>query len=297
MKVVITGGSGLIGSATARALAAEGHEVVIIDRRADGDLNHHYAIDIADTTAVKEVFQREKPDAVMHLAAQVSVPVSVQDPIGDMRDNIQGSLAVFEAARHSGVRRVVVASSAAVYGDAAVPPIAETVPVLPQSPYGVAKVAMEQYVSGFYKEYFSYGIFRYGNVYGPQQRHQSGAVIAKLAYDAATTGHVRVDGDGTQQRDFVHVDDIAAVNVLALTTTDNWVINIGSGKPVQVLDLVRMIGQILQHDVEINFAPTRPGDIHSSYYDVSRMRQILKWEPKISLHEGLTQVVAAVQKQ
>lgn len=296
MKVIVTGGSGLIGSRTVLALVADGHEVVNIDRRPSNTGTRHYALDIADVAAVKEVFMREQPEAVMHLAAQISVPVSVRDPIGDMRDNIQGSLAVFEAARHSGVRRVVVASSAAVYGDAAVPPIAEDVPLLPQSPYGVAKVAMEQYVSGFYQEYFSYGILRYGNVYGPEQRHQTGAVIAKLAYDAATTGRVRMDGDGTQQRDFVHVDDIGMLNVLALKSTENWVINIGTGKPVQIRDLVDMITQILQKQVEIDFAPTRPGDIYASYYNVEKMRRILHWEPKTSLYQGLIQVVESVQQ-
>lgn len=300
MKVMVTGASGFIGSASAAALRRAGHDVVSLDRRpaaTPAHHSHHYALDIADAAAVQEVFRRERPQAVLHLAAQISVPNSVQDPLADMHDNILGSLSVFEAARNTGVRRVVAASSAAVYGDDAVPPIPETAALAPKSPYGVAKVAVEQYLSGFYKDYFSYGIFRYGNVYGPQQSHESGAVIAKLVHDAIATGRVRVDGDGSQQRDFVHVDDIAMLNVAALQSDDNFILNVGTGRPVQVNDLVRLVAEAVGRDIEIDHAPTRPGDIHTSYYDAARVRQVLGWKPTISLDAGIRGIVAAYGEQ
>lgn len=293
MKVVVTGGSGLIGTATIRVLAAQGHEVVNLDLQPSSTAARHYTMDVTDAPAVQEVFARERPDAVLHLAAQVSVPLSVRDPIGDMHHNILGSLSVFEAARHSGVKRVVAASSAAVYGDQAVPPIAERVPLAPTSPYGVAKVAMEQYLCGFYKDFFHYGILRYGNVYGPRQRHESGAVIAKLVHDAVTDGQVHVDGDGSQQRDFVHVDDIAMVNLSALQSDESWVLNVGSGVPVTVMEVVNLIGTVLDHDVAVAYGPTRAGDIHASYYDVAKITQVLGWKPAISLETGVMQIVAA----
>lgn len=293
MKVLVTGGSGMIGTATLRALVADGHEVVNVDRAPTRAPARYYAVDIKDSAAVQEIFAKEQPDAVLHLAAQISVPASVRDPIGDMQENILGSLSVFEAARAHGTKRVMVASSAAAYGDGAKPPISEDTPLVPNSPYGVAKVAIEQYLRGFYREFYTYAVLRYGNVYGPEQDAKKGAAIAKMTHDAVTSGRIQVDGDGTQVRDFVHVEDIAQLNIAALTNRENLVVNVGTGHPVQLLDLVRLIEEHLGRAVQIDHTPTRPGDIHTSYYDVSHLQQVLSWQPKISLSAGIRQMVEA----
>ncbi|MDQ0189242.1 NAD-dependent epimerase/dehydratase family protein [Alicyclobacillus cycloheptanicus] len=296
MKVLVTGGSGLIGTATTQALLAEGHDVVNVDREPTRVAVRHYNLDVADAVAVREIFEKEHPDAVLHLAAQISVPSSVADPLRDMHDNIQGALSVFEAARHTGTRRVVLASSAAVYGNGAVPPITEEVPLEPNSPYGVSKVAGELYLRGFYREFFTYAVLRYGNVYGPQQSYQSGAVIAKMVHDALTEQCIHVDGDGTQERDFVHVRDVAHLNVLVLTNPQSFVANVGSGRPVQIMDIVRVIREELGQSVTVQHHPTRPGDIHASYYDAARIQRLLQWKPSISLREGIRQVIEAQRR-
>jgi UDP-glucose 4-epimerase len=291
MKVLVTGGSGFIGAATVSALLARGHDVVNVDLQPAVHGEKYYAVDVTDSDALQAVFQEERPQRVVHLAAHISVPASVANPQMDMEQNIGGSLSVFEACRKFGVDRVLFASSAAVYGDAATPPIEEDAPVVPMSPYGISKRSVEQYLIGFYKQWFSYAIFRYGNVYGPRQSAEGGAVIAKFIEGVTRHGRIEVYGDGTQVRDFVHVEDVARANALAIEQDGSFLLNLGSGIPVSVNDLIDVLRSLVSTSFEVVQKPPRPGDIHSSYYDVTGVKNILQWAPKISLSTGLEQLL------
>jgi UDP-glucose 4-epimerase len=291
MKVLVTGGSGFIGAATVSALLARGHDVVNVDLQPAASGEKHYAVDVTDSDALQAVFREERPQRVIHLAAHISVPASVANPQMDMEQNIGGSLSVFEACRKFDVDRVLFASSAAVYGNAATPPIGEDAPVMPMSPYGISKRAVEQYLVGFYKQWFSYAIFRYGNVYGPRQSAEGGAVIAKFIEGVTRCGRIEVYGDGTQVRDFVHVEDVAHANVLAIEQDTSFLLNLGSGIPVSVKDLIDVLRSLVPTSFEVVQQPPRPGDIHSSYYNVTRVKDVLQWSPKISLSVGLEQLL------
>jgi UDP-glucose 4-epimerase len=287
MKILVTGASGFIGRNTCRMLKDEGHAVVGVDIRPSVLPIVHYQEDITDGEAIRRIFEQEEPDAVLHLAAQISVPDSVEDPIFDMEQNIRGSLMVFEAARRTGTKRVVFSSSAAVYGDTPIPPIREDAPLEPTSPYGLSKLAVEQYLSLFYSKYFSYGILRYGNAYGPNQDVEHGGVLTKFIHGIKTNNEVTIFGDGNQKRDFIHIDDLGRANILALTSHENFIVNIGCSVPTTVLELVRIMEELLGRKIEVQYRPPRAGDIEESYFDVTRAKQVLKWQPTIAIQDGI----------
>ncbi|GMA51738.1 UDP-glucose 4-epimerase [Alicyclobacillus contaminans] len=255
MKILVTGGSGFIGGATVAALLNRGHDVINVDLQPAVHGERHYSVDVTDAAAVDEVFAAERPQRVIHLAAHISVPVSVEQPRMDMVQNIGGSLNVLESSRKFGVERVLFASSAAVYGNGAVPPIDEQTETVPVSPYGISKRAVEMYLTGFYCQWFSYAILRYANVYGPRQTPEGGAVIARFVEGAARHHAVQVFGDGLQTRDFVHVEDVARVNALAIEHSNSVLLNVGSGVPVTVNDLVSTLQSFMSRPLEVKHLP------------------------------------------
>jgi UDP-glucose 4-epimerase len=291
VKVLVTGGSGFIGSATVETLQQHGYDVVNVDIRPPVCGEKYYPVDITDAAGVLEVFQRERPQCVVHLAAHISVPESVANPQMDMWQNIGGSLSVFEACRKTGVQRVVFASSAAVYGNEAKPPISEADAAAPIAPYGISKWTVETYLQRFYSDWFSSAILRYGNVYGPRQSAEGGAVIANFVRGIVHDGRVIVHGDGSQQRDFVHVRDIARANRMALERSEPLVLNLGSGSPVSVMGLVEIFQSLSERPFEVVHEPPRPGDIHASFFDVTNARIQLGWIPEVPLADGLRQLL------
>jgi UDP-glucose 4-epimerase len=291
VKVLVTGGSGFIGAATVETLQQHEYDVVNVDIRPPVCGEKYYPVDITDADRLLEVFQRERPKYVVHLAAHISVPDSVANPRMDMFQNISGSLSVFEACRKTGVERVVFASSAAVYGSDAKPPISEADAAAPIAPYGISKWTVETYLQRFYANWFSNVIFRYGNVYGPRQSAEGGAVIAKFVHGIVHDGQVTVHGDGSQQRDFVHVRDVARANWMALERSDSLLLNLGSGTPVSVMGLVDIFQKLTDFPFKVVHEPPRPGDIHSSYFDVTKAETELGWVPEVSLADGLRQLL------
>jgi len=291
MKVIVTGGSGFIGQRSIREFLRQGWEVVNLDVRPSEIVVETHLVDVANADAVNQVFRQTRPISVLHLAAQISVATSVTEPLDDMQRNIVGSVNVFEAARQNGVRRVVSASSAAIYGNDGVVPISEETLPMPTSPYGISKLTAELYLRQFYSNFYSYAVMRYGNVYGAAQRPETGAVIANFVRDAITSRQATVHGDGGQLRDFVHVDDIARLNALALQAEASMVVNVGSGTPVAIRDILQTIGRLTGQVINIIHKPTRAGDIYASYYDAQRVRQLLGWTPSISLEAGLAEII------
>lgn len=302
MRIVVTGGAGFIGSALTPTLRQMGHDVSVVDDLRSGSREHvpagvrlHVA-DAADLGALEDVVGGA--DAIVHLAAVASVPLSLRDPLAAHRANSAATLSVLESARRRGVGRVILASSAAVYGDGAAVQ-AEAAPPSPKSLYGVDKVAGEMRLR-VYREVFALpGLaLRFFNVYGPRQAADSayGSVVP-IWIRAALSGEApRVNGDGLQTRDFVHVDDAVQAIGLALAAPsdllDGRAVNVATGRGVSLLELLAAVCRETGAACKPVFEPVRAGDIRSSVADVELARRHLGFTAAISLEEGIRRTVA-----
>lgn len=300
MRVVVTGGTGFIGAATTRLLAGAGHQVHAVDREPPSPLRPlpaavaFHRLDVG-TPAFRELLLALRPDAVVHLAAQTRVTVSVQDPLADFEANVAVTARVARWAGEAGCRRLVFSSSAAVYGQPECVPLPETAACRPISPYGLHKRMAEECVLGAARLYgYEAVVLRYANVYGPgQEAALEGGVVA-IFLDRSLRGlPLRIEGDGLQTRDFVYVDDVARANLLALTApAADAVLNVGTGRPVSVEELARHV-MAATRPVGVEYAPPRPGDIRHSALDPARAHRLLGWRPAVELGEGLRRCVRA----
>lgn len=298
MRVLVTGGAGFIGSHLVDALLTRGDTVRVLDNLATGlrdNVNADAELvegDIADPDVA--VSATAGVDLVFHQAALGSVPRSIADPLATDRANAHGTLSVLEAARGTGVRRVVVASSSSVYGGLAPLPTNEGHPVAPQSPYAISKVAAEHYTRVYASLMDVETVcLRYFNVYGPRQRADSPYAAAIPQFIAALRAGTRpvVYGDGLQTRDFTFVADVVTANLLAAETPaercNGRVFNVAGGRPWTILELLDTLKQILGSDVEPEFSPPRAGDVRQSAADISAGREELGYEPAVDLETGL----------
>lgn len=297
---LVTGGAGFIGSHLVDALVDAGCRVTVLDnlstgRRRNLDRSRKRITfvegDIRDGDLVMDLSRRCQ--VVFHLAAVVSVPQTVEDPLASARINEMGTLTVLDTARLNGIKRVVLSSSCAVYGDGPQLPKQEALPAKPQSPYALQKLAGEWYAA-LYTELYGLGTvcLRYFNVYGPRQDPASpySGVISIFMKRAAVGETPLIYGDGRQYRDFVFVTDVVAANLLAASVeaADGKVFNIGSGRFVEVQRLWEMIQEISGCRVAPEFRSERPGDIRESVADIGYARSVLGFEPRFGFEEGLT---------
>jgi UDP-glucose 4-epimerase len=298
-KVLITGGAGFIGSHVADLLVAQDYDVAVVDNLSSGsrkNLNpraEFFELDIR-SSEMPELLGRLKPEAICHLAAQVSVRLSVEDPEADASINILGSLKLLEAAVKTGVKKVIFSSTGgAIYGEQDYFPADEKHPTRPVSPYGVAKLATEKYLNYYKQEYgLDFVALRYANVYGPRQDpHGEAGVVAIFSQKLLSGGQAIINGDGTQTRDFVFVEDVARSNLLAMESTYCGEINIGTAVETDINNLFRLLKNISGSGVEEFHGPAKPGEQKRSVIDCSRARKILNWEPSVPLEKGLTQTV------
>lgn len=299
MRVLVTGGAGFIGSHIVQRLLEHGHDVAVLDNFSRGkeeNLPPGVRLYRADITSweIGEIFAKEQPECVIHQAAQIDVRRSVADPVTDASVNILGSINLLEQCRRTGVRKVVYASSAAVYGDPQILPVPEEHPILATSGYGVSKHTVEHYLEVYRRLYgLDYTVLRYANVYGPRQDPLGeGGVVAIFAYRIARRLAVTVFGDGEQTRDYVYVGDVADANLLALTQGSGEVLNVSTGVEVSVNQLLEILQELAGRKVEVQYAPERPGEIRRSALDNARARRVLGWRPQVSLRQGLEQVLA-----
>lgn len=297
MKVLVTGGAGFIGSHVVDVLLQAGHQVSIVDNlwsQGGGRIENvnpqarFYNMDVRDA-ALAETFEKERPDAICHLAAQHSVKISTDDPTHDAQVNILGLINLLQCATRFGSKRVVFSSSGATYGTAEKMPVDENTPQRPESPYGITKMASEYYLR-FWKE--AHGVdftaLRYGNVYGPRQDPTGEAgVIAIFARQILLKETVRIDWDGEQQKDYVYARDVARANLLALTRGSGQAYCIATGKGTSVNALYRGLAKCIGHETKIAQAPKRPGDIYLTYFDCRKAEKELDWKPEVDLEEGL----------
>jgi UDP-glucose 4-epimerase len=304
MRALVTGGAGFIGSALVDHLAADGHEVVVIDDLSTGRLENlagafargrveHLKVDIAGPE-LPDAVSEAKPEIVHHLAARIDVRHSVADPLADARVNVLGSVAVARAAAQAGCRRLVFAASGGTaYGeqDPANLPTSEQTTGSVTSPYGVAKRAVEDYLSTFHALYDLETVsLRLGNVYGPRQDPKGDSGVVAIFCQALITGEpVIIYGDGRQTRDYVYVDDVVDAFVGAGDSPDaaGERLNIGTGVQTTVLELYESLRAVTGFGPEPTLAPPRAGELAHSALDPSRARRLLGWRARVSLPEGL----------
>ncbi|PIU55354.1 MAG: GDP-mannose 4,6-dehydratase [Chloroflexi bacterium CG07_land_8_20_14_0_80_51_10] len=312
-KVVVTGGAGFIGSHLAEELRERGHSVIIIDNLSTGRkeniaslINSTNSItpqtqgvefiqgSTTNLTLLQEIFKDVQ--YVFHQAAIASVPQSLEDPLTSNQANLTGTLNVLLAARDNGAKKVIYASSCAVYGDSPVSPKREDMLPAPLSPYAVAKLAGEYYCQVFQEVYgLPTACLRYFNVFGPRQDPDSqyAAVIPKFISRVSEGNSPVVFGDGEQTRDFVFVRDVVEANILIAEGDATGVFNIGRGESVSINQLAELIIGLVGNSVEPIHEEPRPGDIRHSLADISKAKSF-GYEPKYSLEEGLVETIEQV---
>jgi UDP-glucose 4-epimerase len=302
MKALVTGGAGFIGSHLVDRLLATGRDVRVLDNfttgkranldaaRAHGDRLEVVEGDVRDAAKVLDL--AAGCDVIFHEAAIVSVPYSVEHPRETHAVNLLGTLNVLEAARQAGVRRVVFASSAAIYGDAPELPKHEGMLPAPMSPYGLEKLASEHYLAVFGRLYGVETVaLRYFNVFGPRQDPASpySGVISIFADRARHGLPLTIFGDGAACRDFIFVKDVVEANLLAAERpgVSGGVFNVARGERTTLAHLVEMVGAAVGRKLEVIHAPTRAGDIAESLADISRARSQLGFSPTVPVGDGL----------
>lgn len=304
-KILITGGAGFIGSQTVDLLLSQGKQVVVLDNLFSGsmsnlDMRHPDLTfiegDVLEYPLVEDLLK--DCDAVLHLAAIASVPHSIENPIYSFQVNTQGFLQVLEAVRKSSRPiRLVYASSAAVYGDLSDLPCRDDVPFtgIPLSPYALQKIHNENYATLYARIHGIKSLaLRYFNVYGPNQDPNSpySGVISRFLNAYKNDAQLRVFGDGEQSRDFIHVSDIAAANLLALQSDFAGFLNIATGVQETILNLIKYIEAVGNKEAKLHFEPPRMGDIKSSFAAIKRAHEHLGFKYSISLNEGVKQMQA-----
>jgi UDP-glucose 4-epimerase len=294
-KVLVTGGAGFIGSHVVDRLLELGHPVVVVDDLSTGRLSNlpteipFYRVDIA-TPALEEVFRKERPELVCHYAAQISVQLSMQDPLDDADTNVRGSLNLLQNCVRYGVKKVVYTSSGgAIYGEPIHLPCDETHPVHPLSHYGVSKYAVENYLHVYRQSYgLDYTALRLSNVYGPRQDPFGEAGVVAIFSQAMLKGKpVVINGSGEQERDFLYVLDVVEAVITALERGNGEAFNIGTGRGASVNQIYSLLKKNSDYPGEASHGPPKPGEVFKIYLDITKARQELGWEPRFPLEEGL----------
>ena len=298
MKILVTGGAGFIGSHVVEQFISKGFEVVIVDDLSTGresNLNPaatFYKMDIRDPE-LANVFAREMPDYVSHHAAQMDVRRSVAQPLFDADVNIMGSINVIECARKFQVKKFVyISSGGAAYGEPEYLPCDEKHPVNPICQYGASKHTVEHYLYMYRVNYgLEYTVLRYPNVYGPRQDPKGEAgVIAIFIGKMLAKEPVIINGDGEQQRDFVHVSECAYANYLALQAPSG-IYNLGSGYGVSVNQIFDALRKITGYPHDAQHGPAKLGETRTIYLDASLALKAMGWKPEITLEDGLRQTL------
>jgi len=301
----VTGGAGFIGSHLVDQLIKKGYEVIVLDNFFSGktrNIKHHLnnrrfrsvKRDVRDLRDVKETIRNV--DAVFHLAAIVSVPLSIDKPLLVKDVNVKGTLNLLKASLKADVKRFVYASSCAVYGEANGLPIREHHPTNPTSPYAASKLAAEYYCKNSYEKHgLNTLCLRYFNVYGPRQvKNTYSGVITQFINRLKKGKQPIIHGDGQQKRDFVHIKDVTRANILALNSHKGVgeAINVGTGKPTMINQLAEVLLELSgRSDFKPKYIAPRRGDIRNSCADTSKAQKMLGYRPKIALEKGLRRLL------
>ncbi|MCK4352418.1 GDP-mannose 4,6-dehydratase [candidate division WOR-3 bacterium] len=303
MKFLVTGGAGFIGSHLVDRLIRNGNQVSIIDNLSTGketNINKNakfYKLGIEETQ-VEEVFKKENPDCIFHLAAQSQVKKSIDEPILDATTNILGTLNLLAlslkySAIGGKIKKFVFASSGGVmYGNTLKPAVEEKTPN-PISPYGISKLTGEQYIKFYGTQYgLSYSILRYSNVYGPRQDpYGEAGVVSIFTNHMLKNEECILYGFGEPIRDYINVVDVVQANILAISSSNNQILNIGTGIPASVNQLFELMKIITGYSLKPIYQPLRKGELNKNFLNSNKAQKLLDWKPKVSLKDGIEQTI------
>jgi UDP-glucose 4-epimerase len=303
--ILVTGGAGFIGSHLCDRLLAEGHRVIAVDDLSTGRIANlgeargygneftFFNMDIR-AEGLLSLFERHRPEVLVHLGAQASVSSSMQDPVRDAAINVMGLLNLMECCVKTGVRKVVYAASGGtLYGEARKLPVRETANGRPVSPYGISKKVGIDYLS-FYERHhgIAFTALALANVYGPRQDPQGEAGVVAIFASTMLAGRApTIHGDGNQTRDYVFVDDVVHAFALSAQRGDGHLVNVGTGLETSVNGLYRMLAEITRFTGEPSHGPARPGDLRRNALDISIANDVLDWRPWTRLQDGLGETV------
>lgn len=298
-RALVTGGAGFVGSHLVDRLLADGYRVCVVDDLSTGSTGNvsssseFHRVDICDATALSAIVTAFKPEVVFHAAAQTDVRRSIREPEFDARVNVLGGLHVLRAAVAAGARRIIYASSAAVYGNPVRVPVSETEPTHPISEYGASKLAFEHYLGAYSaRGLIEYATLRYANVYGPRQRSSGEAGVVSIFTRQMIAGEpVTIFGDGSKTRDYVYVGDVVDATVRAAAGPSGVVANVGWGREVSDLELFRAVATAVGYTRQPTHAPDRRGDVARSCLDGSVAQRTWGWRPVVPVADGVRRVV------
>ena len=309
MTVLITGGAGFIGSTLADKLLSQNEKIIVIDNfndyydpqikennvkiNLDNENYKLYRGDICDRELVKEIFENNQIDKVVHIAARAGVRPSLEDPLEYIRSNIDGTVNILENMQKNNVKKLVFASSSSVYGNCKAEKFSEDLKVTePISPYAATKSACEQIIYTYYKLYDIKSVcLRFFTVYGPKQRPD--LAIRKFTELIEQDKPIPVYGDGTTMRDYTFIDDIVCgiISAMKYDKTPYEIINLGGGSPVTLTQMIETIEKVLGKKAIIDRLPMQPGDVDKTVSDISKARKLLNYNPRISFEDGIKKFV------
>ena len=291
MKALVTGAAGFVGRHLVRRLKETGAEVIPVDIRPVGGA---IRVDVTDERSLSALMMKERPEAVFHLAARISAPESVVDPIKYFHNNAIGTAVALEAARQADVSLFIYISSLAVYGEPAALPITEASAVAPVNPYGASKLMGEEAVKVYNATYgMHYLIFRPSNIYGIGQNPEYAGVIAAFVKAISEGRRPIIYGDGLQTRDFISVDDVSELLNLAVTTgkARNDTFNLAAGRSLNIRELLNLVTSVSGLRVDPIYSRGRPGDIRRSEVSNQRVKEAFDWKPMKELRDGITELL------
>lgn len=298
MRVLVTGGSGFLGSHLCRSLQEQGHEVRVLDRHFNPEFETIQG-DVGDQKTVVQALDRI--EAVFHLASSIEAGESVLKPYEYTQNNVLGTVVLLEEMRKLGIKQFIFSSSAAVYGEPIRVPILEDDRTMPINPYGMTKLAMEALASSYsYTHGFTCVALRYFNLYGPGENHDPEThAIPRFISQIRKGEEVTVWGTGEHQRDFVYISDIVAAHLQALTLESGkyHYFNLSGKNATKVSDVIKLLEKNLGIEANIKNFPPRPGDPLLLFADSSKAKEILHWESHVSLEEGIKTTVEWFLKQ
>lgn len=303
MKILVTGGAGFIGSHIVDSLIDQGDDVVVVDDLSSGNRKHInakarlYAVDFTDVSTLSKIFRDEQPEVVNHHGAQTNVRHSMSDPSHDAKVNVLGSVSVLQlCVQEPSVRKIIFASTCAVYSEPNFLPMDESHPTIPQSVYGVSKLAVESYIKFFSNVYdLTYTIFRYGNVYGTRQDPTGEAGVVNIFASQLLSGNQpTIFGDGTKTRDYVSVRDVVSANLSVIGDVgNNEVFNIARGEGVSDFEIYDAVRSTVGSNIQAIYADRRKGEAEHVVLDCRKANKNLSWRPEVRILDGVSEVVKA----
>lgn len=296
MRILITGGAGFIGSHIADALINKNHQITIIDNLSTGKKENinpkakFYKEDLSNFQEVENIFKKNNPEIIYHLAAQINVRKSIENPIHDAKINIINTLNLLGLSVKHKIKHFIFSSTGgAIYGDTSKIPTTETHKEAPLSPYGCAKLAIEKYLIFYNKVHnLKFTSLRYSNVYGPRQNPHGEAGVIAIFFDQMFLNKTPTIFGGLQTRDFIYIEDIINANLKVLQDNKSKIYNIGTSKETDIIAIFDKINKFFNNKFEAKYKPRKPGEQIKSCLNYEKIKQHLGWIPRTSLDEGIS---------